>query len=148
MKNSATAVPHTKSAPFPGLVAGFFAKQGLSLSGDFPVLVGSKDRVGRGHRFDFGSEKPAVVVECMSHTWTADGNWPTGKISAWNEAMYYFSLVPKSYRKIFAVAESMKGKESLADTYVRKCGHLIPADVEVWVFDANGTGKQLHIAAA
>lgn len=149
MKTSAQPVPVAISADFPELVAGFFAQQGLALSGDFPVLVGNAKRVGRGHRFDFGSATPAVVVECKSNTWTADGNWPAGKISAWNEAMYYFSLVPKSYRKIFAVAESLRGEESLAGTYARKCAHLIPADVEVWVFDTeSGIGTQLQIAAA
>jgi hypothetical protein len=37
-----------------------------------PVRVGEQKK---WHRFDLGSEKPPVLVECKSHTWTQGGKY-------------------------------------------------------------------------
>lgn len=109
---------------------------GFHLTPDFalPVGVGEKKKE---HRFDLGSASPEIVVECKSHRWTAGGNVPSAKMTVWNEAMYYFSLAPKSYRKIFFVLRdySPKKKETLAQYYVRMYDHLVPDEVEIWEFD-------------
>ena len=61
---------------------------------------------------------------------------PSAKLTVWNEAMYYFSLAPSSYRKIFFVLKDVcdHRRESLAEYYVRLKQHLIPSDVEVWEY--------------
>ena len=109
---------------------------GLVVVPSFPVDVG----VGahkKPHRFDLGSNEPPLIVECKSHTWTSGGNMPSAKITVWNEAMYYFSLAPNAFRKIFFVLKDVRRQESLAEYYVRLYRHLIPADVEVWEYCAD-----------
>jgi hypothetical protein len=89
---------------FESLVCQFFARQGIALTRNFaaPVGVGEQKKL---HRFDLGSEKPPVLVECKSHTWTQGGNMPSAKMTVWNETMYYFHLAPATYRKILFVLE-------------------------------------------
>jgi hypothetical protein len=111
------------------------------LEADVPVKPNIPVDVGVGatkkaHRFDLGSEAPPVIVECKSHTWTSGGNMPSAKITVWNEAMYYFSLAPTHFRKIFFVLKDVRRQESLAEYYVRLYRHLIPTDVEIWEYCA------------
>ena len=80
----------------------FFGKQGVSLRRGYMAPVGVGE-IKKAHRFDLGSENPPVLVECKSHTWTQGGNSPSAKLTVWNEAMYYFHIAPKEYRKIFFV---------------------------------------------
>jgi hypothetical protein len=51
--------------------------------------------------------------------------------------MFYFFLVPESYRKVMFVLRDIHPKTnvSLADYYIRNYGHLIPANVELIEFD-------------
>ena len=49
--------------------------------------------------------------------------------------MLYFHLAPSKYRKILFVHKSLRGKESLAEYYIRCNGHLIPLSVEIWEYD-------------
>ncbi|MCM3671088.1 hypothetical protein M3181_19185 [Mesobacillus maritimus] len=86
-------------------------------------------------------------MECKSHTWTASGNVPSAKITVWNEAMYYFHLAPKDYRKVFFILKdySTKCSETLGDYYTRTHSHLIPEDVEIMEYDADEkTVRTLH----
>lgn len=112
------------------------ASQGFELARAFAVPVGIGEKK-KEHRFDLGSASPEMVVECKSHRWTAGGNVPSAKMTVWNEAMYYFALAPKSYRKIFFVLRdySSKKKETLAQYYVRTYDHLVPDEVEIWELD-------------
>lgn len=122
----------------------FFAKRGVQLRRHVTVDVGAA-AVKRPHKFDLGSESPRVLVECKSHTWTAGGNAPSAKLTIWNEAMYYFSVAPPDYRKVLFVSRSERGGETLAQHYIRRYGHLIPAGVELWEFDPNThNGVCLH----
>jgi hypothetical protein len=82
------------------------------------------------HRFDLGASAPAALVECKSHTWTQSGNMPSAKLTVWNEAMYYFHIAPKHYRKIFFMLKHLRCEISLATYYLAKYEHLIPEDVE------------------
>jgi hypothetical protein len=62
-------------------------------------------------------------------------------MSVWNEAMYYFSLSPKEYKKILFVKKSLNlNGKSLARYYKETYNHLIPEDTEIWEFDV-GTNK-------
>ena len=109
----------------------------------FGVLLGITTEKER--KFDLGLDDPAILVECKSHTWTRGGDIPSGKMKAWNEAMYYFYLAPKEYRKILFVsrAHSESRQETLAEYYVKTYEHLIPEDVEVWEFDGE-TAKKMN----
>jgi hypothetical protein len=82
------------------------------------------------HRFDLGASAPAALVECKSHTRTQSGNMPNAKLTVWNEAMYYFQIAPKHYRKIFFMLKHLRREISLATYDLAKYEHLIPEDVE------------------
>lgn len=89
------------------------------------------------HEFDLGHDENKIVVECKSHTWTSSDKVPSAKITVWNEAMYYFSLVPDEYRKIFCVLKSYSEsrKITLAKYYIERYYHLIPKGVEILEYD-------------
>ena len=113
----------------------YFGQQGIVLRKGRGVQIGFSSK--REHKFDLGADKPAMLVECKAHTWTAGGNVPSAKITVWNEAMLYFSLAPSDYRKILFVLKdwSEKRGESLAQYYARTRDHLIPDGVEIWEYD-------------
>jgi len=111
----------------------FFSDQGITLAPNFSVPVGVGS-LKKAHKFDLGTESPPTLVECKSHTWTQGGNMPSGKLTAWNEAMYYFHIAPGSYRKIFFVLKHLRGEISLANYYITNLGNLIPNDVEIWEY--------------
>ena len=115
----------------------FFASKGLELQRDVKVPVGV-GAITKDHAFDLGCEERKVLVECKSHKWTKPGdNVPSAKLTVWNEAMYYFLVAPKGYRKIMCVLKdySEKRNETLAEYYLRTYKHLVPADVELWEYD-------------
>ncbi|MDE0083055.1 MAG: hypothetical protein OXT72_10455 [Gammaproteobacteria bacterium] len=72
-----------------------------------------------------------------------NGHPPTSRITNWHVAMLCFANAPTGYRKIFFVARSVHAKQttSLAEYYIRKYGHLVPAGVEIWEYDG---GKVRH----
>ena len=120
---------------FETLAQEFFCQKGLSLQRNYGVPVGLSDEKER--HFDLGSDNPPVLVECKSHKWTAGGNVPSAKITVWTEAMYFFYLAPREYRKVMFVLRDFNEKrgETLAEYYVRNFSHLIPDDVEVLEYD-------------
>ncbi len=63
-------------------------------------------------------------------------------MTVWNEAMYYFYIAPKTYRKVLFTLKSMNEETSLASHDIKCYGHLIPPGVEIWEFDM--VGKQAH----
>lgn len=119
---------------FENFVRQFLGAQGIKLEPHLRVEVGVAE-LKKSHRFDLGSDNPALIVECKSHTWTSGGNVPSAKITVWNEAMFYFHLAPERYRKILFTLKSIRRAESLASYYIRGFGHLIPPSVEVWEYD-------------
>lgn len=126
---------------FEDLALNFFYARGVSLWADFLVPIGVAARK-KTHRFDLGSEDPAVIVECKAHTWTLGGNMPSAKMTVWNEAMYYFHVAPKRYRKILFVLKHLRGDESLAAYYLRAYEHLIPDGVELWEYDPDANAAE------
>ena len=112
------------------------AEHGLRLESDHKVRCGL-GRVRKSHAFDLGSESPRVIVECKSHTWTSGRNVPSAKMKNWAEAMFYFHMAPRDYRKIFFVERSIRPgrSESLLSYFLRTQAHMIPPDVEFWELD-------------
>ena len=111
----------------------FFAKTKIPLELGFSEKVGY--RIKKSHKFDLGSKKPPILVECKSYTWTSGGNSPSAKIRGLNEVMLLFSLAPKRYRKILFVLKHMRKEVSLAAHYIKTQGHLIGPNIEIWEFD-------------
>ncbi|MBE9541790.1 MAG: hypothetical protein IMF01_05680 [Proteobacteria bacterium] len=116
----------------------FFASTGLLLQKNISLPVGINSNK-KNHSFDLGNSEQKIIIECKSHKWTKGGNVPSAKLTVWNEAMYYFLVAPKNFRKIFFVLRdySKKRNETLATYYLRTYGHLVPNDVEIWEYDAS-----------
>lgn len=111
----------------------YFAETGIHLSMNFIVPVGYLKK--KDHKFDLGSEEPPILVECKSQTWTAGNNEPSAKIRAMNEVMLLFSVCPPHYRRILFALKHMRNEVSLASHYIKRNGHLIGPQIEVWEFD-------------
>jgi hypothetical protein len=122
----------------------FFAKEGIVLLRDFRLIVGLSTK--KEHCFDLGSYDPKIVVECKSHRWTIGANVPSAKMTVWNEAMYYFHLVPGDYRKVLFVLHDKRRRlgESLLSYYRRTYNHLIPDGVEFLEWD-DATGDIVEV---
>lgn len=112
------------------------AQHGLNVTPEMRLLIGIGDKK-KEHAFDLGAASLKVIVECKSHKWTSGGNVPSAKMTVWNEAMYYFAVAPKEYRKIFFVLKDFNVKRgiSLAMYYIKTYEHLIPEGVEIWEYD-------------
>ena len=113
----------------------FFTQEGLDLTPCMAVEIGINGR--KLHNFDLGDDRKKVIVECKAHTWTEGGNVPSAKMTAWNQAMFFFHAAPSGYRKILFVLRnfSQKRNETLGEYYIRTNHHLIPKDVEIWEYD-------------
>lgn len=113
----------------------YFSKEIPLLKRPFIINIGHT--IKKPHKFDFGSLESKVIVECKAHTWTSGGNTPSAKLTTWDQAMLYFYLAPRGYRKIFLVQKDVnpKTKESLSNYYLRTHKHLIPDEVEFWEVD-------------
>jgi hypothetical protein len=122
-------------ANFERVALEFFAKRGIMLSRKFAVELGLSRK--KKHCFDLGSSDPKIVVECKSHKWTVGANVPSAKMTIWNEAMYYFHLAPKEFRKILFVRHDRRSTdgESLLKYYKRTYFHMIPEGVEFLEWD-------------
>ncbi len=122
----------------------FLEREGLTLQPNLAVDLGVSEKK-KSHRFDLGSETPATIVECKSHTWTRGGKMPSAKMTVWNEAMYYFHLAPTCFRKIMFVLKHDRAGGSLASYYLKTHAHLVPDSVEFWEFDTDlSTGSRLR----
>ncbi|HEY4761315.1 MAG TPA: hypothetical protein VIH42_12100 [Thermoguttaceae bacterium] len=143
-RNGAASNTHV-GRKFEACAQKFFAAQEVPL--DHPVSVDiGVDGKRKTHNFDLGNRDKRIIVECKSHTWTKSENTPSAKITTWDQAMYFFHLAPKDYRKIFFVLRHYSKKHgcTLAKYYLDKKDHLIPQDVEVWEFDEHtGNAKRI-----
>jgi hypothetical protein len=122
----------------------FLSTQGMQLRPGLAVEIGIN--VHKPHKFDLGDPEKKVIVECKAHRWTEGGNVPSAKMTAWNQAMFFFYAAPADYRKILFVLRdfSQTRAETLGQYYIRTNPHLIPKDVEIWEFDErNGTAERI-----
>lgn len=117
---------------------------GINMVANFAVEIGNGNRF-KSHDFDLGSNDPPILLECKSHKWTQGDKVPSAKLTVWNEAMYYFHLAPKEFRKILFVLrnERKSNGETLAEYYIRTYSHLISAGVEIWEFDEEDKSVQV-----
>jgi hypothetical protein len=113
----------------------FKTKEHITLDKEYEINVGIA--LKKKHKFDLGSKENKILVECKSSTWTKSENIPSAKISIWNEAMYYFNLAPKEYKKIFFVLKdySKKKDKTVAQYYMEHYYHLIPKDILFYEYD-------------
>jgi hypothetical protein len=111
----------------------YFATTGIHLTRNFSLPVGFTKK--KNHKFDLGSEHPPILVECKSQTWTVGNNEPSAKIRAMNEVMLLFSVCPVRYRRILFILKHLRNEVSLGTHYIRRYGHLIGPQIEVWEFD-------------
>jgi hypothetical protein len=126
-------------AEFETIVQDYFNQLlGINLIKGFSVPIG----VGtskKNHKFDLGitNNDIKLVVECKSHKWTEGDNVPSAKMTVWNEAMYYFYLLPKDVRKILVILKdnSVKRSITLGKYYIETYQHLIPDEVEIFEYD-------------
>jgi hypothetical protein len=131
----ATSNAHVGAA-FEKAALEYFRRTGIVLTPNFPLRIGLKEDK-KQHCFDLGASSPQILVECKSHRWTEGAKVPSAKISVWNEAMFYFKLAPRGFRKIlFVLHDKRNGTgETLVSYYRRTYSHLIPDDVEFLEFD-------------
>ena len=133
------SISNTKvGSDFEDVAKAALLKAGLRVEPRFSIAIGVAER-RKGHRFDLGAASPKVIVECKSHRWTTGGNMPSAKMTVWNEAMYYFAIAPKDFRKILFVLRDYNERReaTLAEYYIKIYLHLIPDEVEVWEYDDN-----------
>jgi hypothetical protein len=109
---------------------------GLVLQPNFKIPLGVEARK-KLHAFDLGCGEQKVLVECKSHKWTKGAIIPSAKLSVWNEAMFYFYLAPREYRKIMFVLKHCCERRNLTlvEHYLKNHSHLVPSGVEFWEFD-------------
>lgn len=125
---------------FEDTVMKVFLRENIEINKNISIEIGNS-KFKKNHSFDLGinSDEDKILIECKSHKWTEGENIPSAKLTVWNEAMYYFSLAPNDFRKLFVVLKdfSEKRNETLADYYIRNSKHLIPVDVEIYELDGN-----------
>lgn len=114
----------------------YFEKQGERLTRNFSLEIGVHEKKKK-HCFDLGSDNPKIIIECKSHKWTAGGKVPSAKMTTWNEAMLYFHLAPKDFKKVFFTLHDKRQVtgETLVAFYKRTYSHLIPEGVEFLEYD-------------
>jgi hypothetical protein len=117
----------------------YFKNQGKNLYHSFALPCGVGEEK-KSHTFDLGANNECsekIIVECKSYTWTESGNVPSAKITTLDQAMFYFLIAPKEYRKILFLLKHINPKtgETLGHYYIRTRIHLIPSDVEILEYD-------------
>ena len=96
-----------------------------------PIGAPAKD-----HKFDIVDEAKSIAIECKRYTWTETGNVPSAKMGFTNEAAFYLSFLPESYKKYIVMLKSCHEKrhETLAEYYYRINKHLL-GDIKVAEYD-------------
>lgn len=116
----------------------------IELTSKVSYVIGFDRKLKKEHVFDLGHLSKKILIECKSHTWTAGNNTPSAKLTVWNEAMLYFSLLPKNFKKIFIVKRSYNKikKISLVDHYIKNYSHLIPRGVIIYELSGSNLIKK------
>lgn len=139
------AVSNTQvGVDFESMALSHFSKEIPDLQKEFRIEIGFN--VKKTHKFDLGSSRERVIVECKSHTWASGGKIPSAKLTTWDQAMFYFFLAPENFRKIMFVKKDLKPKsgESLCRYYLRTHANVIPGVIEFWEAD-EVTGEIVRI---
>ena len=107
----------------------------VSFSLEKKISIGNPPK---DHKFDIVADNDTIAIECKRYTWTETGNVPSAKMGFTNEAAFYLSFLPDSYKKIIVMLRSYhpKRNESLAEYYYRTYRHLL-GNIVVAEFDPN-----------
>ena len=129
-------------ADFQNEVMKWFEKQvgpGFQMEVKIPIGEPAKE-----HKFDIVNTTKKIVIECKRYTWTETGNVPSAKMGFTNEAAFYLSFLPKSYKKYIVMLKTYHNKrnESLAEYYFRTNRHLL-GNIVVAEFDPEN--KDFHV---
>ncbi len=91
------------------------------------------------HKFDLVSEDNAVIIECKCYTWTIGNNVPSAKMAVLDEAAFYLLNVKYPVKRIIAMKKDYndKKKQTLADYFCEKKGHLLEDIAVVEIDDKN-----------
>jgi hypothetical protein len=118
----------------------FKTKENVLLKRNFEINLGVEVELEKTHRFDLGDNNEKIIVECKLCTWRNGDDVPSAKMTNWNEAMFYFKLAPKEYKKIFFVSKAYSPKKSktLLRYYIEKYYHFIPNDVIFYEYSDGG----------
>jgi hypothetical protein len=116
---------------FENIAFDYFHNKNIKLNKKYKIMIGVGE-YKKAHEFDLGNEE--YLIECKSMTWTESDKVPSAKLRNWNEAMYYFSLAPKEYKKIFFVEMfySQNRIKTLLQYFIEKYYHLIPRDIMLY----------------
>ena len=123
-----------KGKVFASKVGAYLERTGYTVRPEYEVETSINSLLRKPHKFDWGND--TLLVECKAYSWAPSGSNPSAKFSTANEALLYFLATPKSYRKMLFMSETGKtGKRNpatLVEQYVRRYGHFIPDDVEIY----------------
>ena len=102
----------------------FIREMGEGFELEYKLKIGNP---AKDHKFDIVNAEKKVVIECKRYTWTETGNVPSAKMGFTNEAAFYLSFLPDSYKKYIVMLRSCNTKrnESLAEYYFRTNRHLL-----------------------
>lgn len=132
---------HLRSQQFEQAVGLYLEEQlGLDLQHQFNVDIGHQ--IKKPKRFDFGSEQPAVLVECKRYSFRKNGGTPNAKNENLTVALLELSVAPKHYRRMLFIAREVWKRVSLASRYLARYGHLVPPSIEIWEFDLDASKAQ------
>ena len=97
-------------AVFQKEVKDYFEKeygQGFELEKKIPIGKGNP----KNHKFDIVNMDKQIVIECKCYTWTVTGNVPSAKLGFTNEAAFYLSFLPASFKKYIVMLNSHHEKK-------------------------------------
>ena len=66
----------------------------------------------KDHKFDIVDAAGTIAIECKRYTWTETGNVPSAKMGFTNEAAFYLSFLPDSYKKYIVMLRSCNTKRN------------------------------------
>ena len=118
----------TIGAEFQNAVADWFReKYDMPFETEKKIPIGTSATNKKDHKFDIVSSDNSIAIECKCYTWTVTGNVPSAKMGFVNEAAFYLSFLPESYKKyiVMLYAKHDKRNETLAEYYYRTNKHLI-----------------------
>ena len=72
----------------------------VSFSLEKKISIGNPPK---DHKFDIVADNDTIAIECKRYTWTETGNVPSAKMGFTNEAAFYLSFLPDSYKKIIVM---------------------------------------------
>jgi len=119
------------------LALDFFKSKKIELQRKYKIELGI-GKYRKLHEFDLGNNE--YLVECKTMSWTKSDIVPSAKINAFCVAMYYFSIAPPHYKKIFFAENffSQKRIKSVVQYFLEKYYHLIPNDVVLYDYYNGG----------